>query len=84
MDNFTTSVEASRVHVLTSKLKNHYKAYRVGTEKYNRLAQGAALSAIMEECRSKEPLCEVARQFVKDQLKMNYTDLLTMKRRRYI
>lgn len=77
-------IESSRIHVLTAKLNKRHRAYLEGVKHRDRLTQGAALSAIMEECRDKEPLCEVARQFVKENLSMSYTDLLNMKRKRYI
>ncbi len=44
-------------------------------------AQNNALSAILDECRSKEPYAAMARVFVKKELQIDYESLLLMKRK---
>lgn len=84
MDNFYTIVDNAQVTHLTLKLNKQYRSYLEAVQSGNRLAQNNMLNTLLEECRSKENLSEVARQFVEEKLKMSYRNLLLMKRHRLI
>lgn len=63
-----------------AKLDKRYREYLNALRKQNFDAQNNALSALMDECRSKEPFAAVARYFVKKNLSISYSELLAMKR----
>lgn len=67
-----------------SKLNKRYREYLTALSQNNLLAQNSALSALLDECRSKEPFAAVARYFVRHKLKIDYPTLLAMKRTRAI
>lgn len=67
-----------------AKLNKRYREYLNALKESNALAQNNALSALTDECRSKEPFAAVARYFVKQHLGISYLELLWMKRRRQI
>jgi len=69
---------------LLIKLNKKYKDYLKCVEQNNDTAKNNALNALIDECRSKERLCTVARLFVQEKLNISYSDLLLMKRRRQI
>lgn len=69
---------------LLIKLNKKYKDYLRCVEQNNHVAKNNVLSALIDECRSKERLCAVARLFVQEKLNISYSDLLLMKRRRQI
>lgn len=69
---------------LLIKLNKKYKDYIRCVEQNNDVAKNNVLSALIDECRSKERLCAVARLFVQEKLNISYSDLLLMKRRRQI
>lgn len=66
------------------KLNKKYKDYLKCVEQNNDIAKNNVLSALIDECRSKERLSTVARLFVQEKLNISYSDLLLMKRRRQI
>ncbi|WP_146241871.1 hypothetical protein [Pseudomonas jessenii] len=74
------SLEAQRA-IKGAKLLRRYKEFVLASGDNNVLAQNIALKALMDECRSKEPYAAVARCFVKQKLKLSYSDLLAMKRK---
>ncbi|WP_434597625.1 hypothetical protein J3Q09_12125 [Pseudomonas sp. R4-83] len=77
------SLEIQRA-IKGAKLNKRYREYLSALKQANVLAQNNALSALMDECRSKEPFAAVARCFVKQHLTFSYVDLLAMKRKRQI
>jgi hypothetical protein len=64
----------------TNLLINYLKC----VEQNNDTAKNNVLSALIDECRSKERLCAVARNFVQEKLNISYSALLLMKRHRQI
>lgn len=84
MDNFYTVVDNAQINHLILKLNKQYRSYLQAIQSGNRLAQNNMLKTLLDECRSKENLSEVARQFVEEKLKMSYRNLLLMKRHRLI
>lgn len=77
------SLEVQRT-IKGAKLIKRYKEFLYALSQNNVLAQNNALRALMDECRSKEPFAAVARCFVRQKLKISYSDLLAMKRKRQI
>jgi tRNA isopentenyl-2-thiomethyl-A-37 hydroxylase MiaE len=69
---------------LLIKLNKKYKDYLKCVEQNNDTAKNNVLSALIDECRSKERLCAVARNFVQEKLNISYSALLLMKRHRQI
>lgn len=77
------SLEVQRA-IKGSRLDKAYLDYLVGLKAGNDSLQVAALRTLLRECRSKETYAAVARNFVKKKLKINYRDLLLMRRQRQI
>ncbi|WP_422086372.1 hypothetical protein [Variovorax sp.] len=67
-----------------AKLNKRLKQYVKALATNNIQAQNNALSALLDECRCKEPYAAMARVFVKNTLQIDYPTLLQMKRKRQI
>ena len=67
-----------------AKLQRRYLEYLSALQQNTVTAQNHALTALLDECRSKEPFAALARYFVKHELQIGYGALLELKRSRKI
>lgn len=77
------SLELDRA-IKGAKLKRRFQQYMSALVSNNVVAQNNALSALLDECRSKEPYAAMARLFVKNKIQIDYPTLLKMKRKRLL